>query len=196
MSLFDARYAEPAFAYGKAPNDFLREQAASIPGGPVLCLCEGQGRNAVFLAGLGHAVTAVDRSAVGLARARELASEAGVTIETVCADLDAYDLGVGWSGIVSVFAHLPPVLRRKVHRAVVDALHPGGLFLLEWYTPAQIGFGVGGPTDPTLCGTAADLRDELAGLEIVTLVERRRVVDEGAYHRGEAEVVQLVARRP
>lgn len=85
MSLFDARYAEPGFAYGKEPNDFVREQAPALPECPALCLCEGQGRNAVFLAGRGHAVTVVDRSAVGLTRARELASEAGVTPETVCA---------------------------------------------------------------------------------------------------------------
>src|SRR5208282_2622315 len=69
---WDARYAEPEFAYGTEPNDFLAQAAAAIPPGPVLSLAEGQGRNAVWLAGRGYAVEAVDASAVGLARAQEL----------------------------------------------------------------------------------------------------------------------------
>ena len=72
MTEWDARYADPEFAYGKEPNGFLASVAHRIPAGPVLCLAEGQGRNAVYLAALGHEVTAVDRSAVGLERAREL----------------------------------------------------------------------------------------------------------------------------
>ena len=71
-SFWDNRYAVDDFVFGTAPNEFLRECAERIPAGPVLCLGEGEGRNAVFLAGRGHAVTAVDQSTVGLAKAREL----------------------------------------------------------------------------------------------------------------------------
>lgn len=163
----------------------------------MLCLAEGQGRNAVFLAGLGHRVTAVDRSPVGLEGARRLAAERDVEVETVVADLADFDLGdARWDAIVSVFAHLPPELRRDVHARVVRALRPGGLFVLEAYTPRQLDYGTGGPPDPALLVTLEALRTELAGLDVEHGVEREREVVEGAKHTGLAHVVQFVARRP
>ena len=196
---WDARYAEDALAYGDAPNDFLVSVAGRLPeGGAVLCLAEGQGRNAVFLAERGHRVTAVDRSAVGLERARALADARGVEVETVAADLGDYDLGAGrWDAVVSVFAHTPPAVRRRVHAAVPAALRPGGAFVLEAYTPAQTARDTGGPgpgaEDVTM--TAAGLREELAGLDVEALRETEREVMEGAYHRGAAAVVQMLAWR-
>src|SRR6185312_10127913 len=99
--MWNERYSAPAFAYGTEPNDFLRSVADRIPPGPVLCLAEGQGRNAVYLASLGHDVLAVDQSAVGLTRARELAASRGVEISTEAADLETYRIEPSkWSGIV------------------------------------------------------------------------------------------------
>ncbi len=195
---WDARYAEPALAYGDAPNDFLASVAVRLPpGGRVLCLAEGQGRNAVFLAERGHHVTAVDRSAVGLERAQALADRRGVAIETVAADLADYDLGEHpWDAIVSVFAHTSAEVRRRLHRRVVAALRPGGAFVLEAYTPAQTERDTGGPSgaqaiDITM--TAAGLADELDGLDAEILAETEREVVEGPYHSGAAAVVQMLA---
>lgn len=135
-ALWNERYAEPFASYGTEPNDFLREVADRIPAGPVLCLAEGEGRNAVFLAGRGHSVTAVDLSDVGLRNARELAARHGVTIETVVADLATYDFGSArWAGIVSIWAHVPAAVRAGLHAACAWALRPGGVFVLEAYTP-------------------------------------------------------------
>ena len=194
---WDARYSEPGYAYGTAPNDFLRAMAGRIPPGPVLCLAEGEGRNAVFLAELGHAVTAVDASAVGLAKAASLARARAVGLETVHADLADFAIKEGaWAGIVSVFAHLPPALRARLHSAVVKGLRPGGVYLLEAYTPQQLAFGTGGPPDAELLMTADALRRELAGLELEICQEVERDVVEGRFHSGRAAVVQLLGRRP
>jgi SAM-dependent methyltransferase len=194
---WDARYSEPGYAYGTAPNDFLRAMAGRIPPGPVLCLAEGEGRNAVFLAELGHAVTAVDASAVGLAKAASLARARAVGLETVHADLADFTIREGaWAGIVSVFAHLPPALRARLHSAVVKGLRPGGVYLLEAYTPQQLAFGTGGPPDAELLMTADALRRELAGLELEICQEVERDVVEGRFHSGRAAVVQLLGRRP
>ena len=84
---WDARYAEPGFAYGDAPNDFLAAVAKQIPAGPVLTIGEGEGRNAMFLASLGDDVLAVDQSEVGLTKARRRAEERGLTVRTQAADL-------------------------------------------------------------------------------------------------------------
>lgn len=183
--------------YGEKPNAFVAEVASHIPPGPVLCLAEGEGRNAVFLASLGHAVTAVDQSEVGLAKARRLAAARGVAITTEVVDLATYRITPGaWSGIVATFAHLPPALRRAVHAAVVQGLAPGGVFILEAYTPAQLTFGTGGPKAVELLMTLAALHEELAGLEFLVGREVEREVQEGCGHSGRGAVVQVLARRP
>jgi len=194
---WERRYAEPAYAYGTEPNGFLVEIADRLPPGPVLCLAEGEGRNAVWLAGRGHEVTAVDASTVGIAKAEALARARGVNITTVATDLAVYTIEPGfWAGIVAIFAHLPPALRRAVHRAAAAGLAPGGVFVLEAFTPAQIAYGTGGPSQPELLYQLADLRDDLAGLEIVIGRELEREILEGVYHTGRSAVVQVLARRP
>jgi SAM-dependent methyltransferase len=194
---WDLRYGEPGYAYGKEPNAFLVEVAGRIPAGPVLTLAEGEGRNAVFLAGLGHDVVAVDSSAVGLAKAGALARERGVRLATHVADLADYPIEPRvWSGIVSIFAHFPRPLRSRLYGAVAGGLRPGGVLVVEAYTPRQLAFGTGGPRDAALLVTLADLRAELPGLEFVIGREIERDVTEGKYHGGRASVVQVLARRP
>lgn len=194
---WDERYGSGEYLFGTEPNAFLAEVAGRIPRGPVLCLSEGEGRNGVFLAGLGFEVTGVDISPVGLAKARALAAERGVAVTTVAADLEQFTIAPGaWSGIVSIFGHLPPAIRAPLHRRVVAGLAPGGVFVLEAYTPAQIGRGTGGPSDPAMTPTLAILKAELAGLDVEIGVERQREVVEGSGHTGLAEVVQVLARKP
>jgi SAM-dependent methyltransferase len=194
---WNARYSRDDYVYGLAPNDFVAAVADRIPPGPVLCLAEGEGRNAVWLAARGRAVTAVDQAQVALAKAQKLAAARGVTIETVAADLAAYRLAPGaWAGIVSIWLHLPPPLRRAVHAQVVQGLSPGGVFILEAYTPAQLAYDTGGPREAEVLMTAAQLRAELAGLEFEILRELERDVREGTAHTGRAAVVQVLARRP
>jgi SAM-dependent methyltransferase len=196
MTDWDARYAEPGWAFGTEPNDFLREQAHHVPPGRVLCLAEGQGRNAVWLAQQGYAVTAMDQSSTGLEKAQQLARERGVRIDTVCADLTTYDIEPGvWQGIVSIFAHVPAAVRRRIHTGVLAGLAPGGVLLLEAYRPQQIGRGTGGPPDEERLLNLERLRPELGTLDWLLARELDRDVLEGRCHTGAASVVQLVARR-
>lgn len=193
---WERRYTESTYAYGTEPNGFLVEVAGLIPPGPVLCLAEGEGRNAVWLAERGHAVTAVDASAAGLAKAAALAQSRAVLIETVAADLASYPITAGvWSGIVAIFAHLPPQLRRTVHGAAALGLAAGGVFVLEAFTPRQLEYGTGGPQKPDLLYSLHDLREDLAGLDLLIGREVERDVVEGRYHTGRAAVVQVLARR-
>ncbi len=195
--MWNQRYAEPGYAYGTEPNDFLREQASRIPTGRVLCLAEGEGRNAVYLAERGYQVLAVDASSVGIDKTRALAEQRGVQVEAVVSDLAEYRLGESaFEGIVSVWCHLPPQLRRELHRQVVVALKPGGILILEAYTPRQLGYGTGGPPNEALTMTLAALNTELAGLEFLVAREVEREIHEGKYHDGPSHVVQVVARRP
>lgn len=195
MTAWDERYAQDGWAFGTDPNDFLRQEAHRIPRGRVLCLGEGEGRNAVFLAEKGYEVVGVDRSQVGMDKAQALAQERGVFIETVVSSIEDFDLVEGeWQGIVSIFFHLPPELRKRVHLRVARGLAPGGILVLEAYTPKQLALGTGGPPHLERLPTLRDLEEELTGLEFLVARETEREVHEGRMHTGRGSVVQLVAK--
>ncbi len=196
-AMWDERYSSQDYAYGKEPNTFLAQHYKKISGKKVLCLAEGEGRNAVFLASQGYEVTAVDLSAVGLKKAQQLAAEKQVTLTCIQADLCTFQLDdTQWDGIVSIFCHLPKGARTRLHQQVAGALKRGGVFLLEAYSPRQVGFGTGGPQDTDMLVSIEDLTNELSGLELEHLQELEREVVEGKYHTGQASVVQAIAFKP
>ena len=202
---WDDRYRS-GWAYGKQPNAFLAAAAAThLAVAPlrVLSLGEGQGRNVVHLAAMGHECTAVDTSVVGLAKARCLAEQRGVAarVTTLVADLEEYEPGEGcWDVIVVIFCALPPPQRARLHRACTRALRPGGLVLIECFAPRQTelrvsGGGVPGP-EAALLVEWTTLAAELVGLEVVEGRQVDRRLSEGGFHRGAAALSQLVARKP
>ena len=192
--MWDERYSVDEYAYGKTPNQFLADNYGVIPKGNVLSLAEGEGRNAVFLAKQGYAVTAVDASQVGLQKAKQLADENGVSINLVHADLGDFDLGEdSWDGIISIFFPLPSALRKALHKKVVAGLRTDGVFLAEAYTPNQLKHGTGGGSSIDTMQTKDSLRLELEGLTFKHLIELERDVVEGIYHTGLGAVVQAIA---
>lgn len=195
--MWDERYSGESYAYGTEPNVFLTDYAEKLPVGELLCLGEGEGRNAVYLAGLGHNVTAVDLSSVGLAKAERLAEKSGVRIRTVHEDLSQFDIEPeSWDAIVSIFCHLPAEVRKDLHRRVLTGLRHNGVLLLEAYTPEQIEYGTGGPPAVEMMMTLAELEEEFPGMEWLRAVELVRDVREGDFHVGPGAVVQLVGRKP
>lgn len=197
-AFWNARYAGEDYAYGTEPNDFLVEQAALLPVGlPVLCLADGEGRNGVWLARRGFDVTSVDVAQQGLDKAQALAKRAGVPLRTIRADVTRHELGENrWGAIVSIFLHLPRRARAALLGRCVRALAPGGVFVFEAYGRRQPEYGTGGPPEPELLADLDDVVGELAGLEIVRRFDGVRAVHEGRHHKGDAHVVQVVARKP
>lgn len=195
---WNARYAETPGMFGSAPNVFLTEQAQRLrPGMRALALGDGEGRNGVWLAGQGCVVTALDWSATGMARAAELAAARGVALECVVADATAWDWPAAEFDLVAwIFVHLPPTDRAAVAAGVRRALRPGGLLLLECFSPAQEGRRSGGPRLPELLFTRAIIEQAFAGFEVLALLEGAVCLDEGPRHQGLAEVVRAVLRAP
>ena len=194
---WEERYGADDYVFGVEPNDFLREQVASLDPGDALCIAEGEGRNAVHLATLGWNVESFDLTEAGVRKTTALAGSRGVEVMARVADAADFDLGVErWDLIVSIFAHMPPPVRRDLHRRVVAALRPDGRFVLEAYRPEQLGRGTGGPPVAELMMSLDALRSELEGLEFEIAIETERSVVEGTGHTGDACVVQIVARRP
>lgn len=194
---WDQRYSQSIFVYGVEPNDFLAANEVFLgKSGSALCLAEGQGRNAVWLAKRGYTATAVDFSAPGLKTASALASEHGVAIETVLSDLADYKIEpASWDVIVAIWCHLPSAIRQPLYQRAVSGLKPDGLFILESYSPDQIPRGTGGPKDPDMLAGVDELQTELAGLEFLIARELERDIREGTLHNGVSSVVQILGRK-
>jgi SAM-dependent methyltransferase len=191
--MWNERYGKPEYAFGTKPNDFLVSVASQIPQGRILCLGEGEGRNAVYLASLGYEVVAVDQSEVGLAKAEKLAAQQGVQIQTIVADLAELIIEPNtWQGVVSIFCHLPSALWRQVHSAAIVGLTSGGMLVLELYTPRQLEFKTGGPNNVDMLVSLETVKSKLTELHWKIAREVDREVLEGAYHTGLAAVVQIL----
>ncbi len=201
-AFWDQRYAEPGFAFGEKPNEWLAAQRDRLkPGMVALVPGDGEGRNGVYLAELGLKVTTVDASQVGVQKAQTLAAKRGVTIDAQAADLTAWH----WPNasvdlVASIYLHWPSSLRPQMHRHMIAALKPGGFIVLEAYTPRQLlqraKGSVGGPTDKDMLFEPSALRQDFASMEIIHLEEVDVALEEGNRHTGPSSIVRLLARRP
>jgi SAM-dependent methyltransferase len=194
-SFWNKRYAGEHFVYGTEPNSFLAEHCDLLTG-PVLSLSEGEGRNAVFLASRGLDVLGVDISGVALEKAGKLAQSRGVKIRTAIADLASYEPEENHYGsVVSISAHLPGAIRKRLYPLIERSLRPGGVIVLEAYSENQLSRNTGGPKDVDLLMTVEKIRREFPNLEPLLLREVERDVSEGEGHTGLASVIQFVGKR-
>ena len=197
-STWNRRFQAPGFLFGTEPNVWLRAQAHRWkPGQRVLCAADGEGRNSVWLARQGLRVDAFDIAEAGVAKARGLAADAGVTVNFAVCDGDA----VVWpeavyDGVAAIFVQFAdPALRTRLFQRMVASLKPGGVLILQGYTPRQLDYRTGGPPILSHLYTADLLRTAFAGLSIVTLDDYEADVQEGTGHSGRSALIGLVARR-
>jgi SAM-dependent methyltransferase len=205
-NFWNERYSESGWAYGVEPNDFLKEQVLSVfgegggKGKKALCLGEGEGRNAAFLAENGFETFAIDISSVGLKKLETLAASKGLSINTEVADLNDYQFAKNgkWDLVISIWVPLPPPLRVKVHENICKCINTEGVFIFEGYSPQNIGRGTGGPQTPELCVTFADIVKDFSTLDKRVAQEVERDVVEGKYHSAQQKsaVVQYVGCQP
>lgn len=197
MNFWDQMFAAEGYKYGTTPNAFLQSEAHRIvPRSTVLVPGDGEGRNSVWLAQQGHQVTALDASAVGLQKARALAHERGVQIQTVLADLADWQASTFFDAVALTYVHLPPCLRPQAHRRLAQALRPGGVLVLEAFHPMQLGRTSGGPKQVEMLYTLEMLRADFRGLLEAQLAEEcESMLDEGPGHQGAAMVTRYVGVR-
>lgn len=196
---WDRRFSADGFLFGTAPNRWLADHAdAWSPGQRVLCVADGEGRNSVWLAQRGLRVDAFDVSAVGVAKARSFAAEAGVDVRFDVADVDGYAWPVdAFDGIAAIFIQFAdPALRERLFARMVASLRPGGVLVLQGYTPKQLDYRTGGPGVAAHLYTEALLREAFAALDILELREYEDELEEGTGHCGRSALIGLVARKP
>ncbi|MBI3480772.1 MAG: class I SAM-dependent methyltransferase [Nitrosomonadales bacterium] len=198
-NIWDERYASEEYLFGTEPNAFLLSQRNLLKPGKRSCLAlaDGEGRNGVWLAQQGLQVHAVDASPVALDKAQKLAAKRGVELVFELTDLahwqwreKQYDVVVG---IFIQFA--PPALRQQMFDGIKRTLKPGGLLMLQGYTPRQLEYKTGGPSMAENLYTEALLRDAFGDMEILHLREHDDVIHEGAGHSGMSALIDLVARK-
>ncbi|WP_200885681.1 SAM-dependent methyltransferase [Mycobacterium kyorinense] len=112
---WDARYGEGELLWGVEPNTFVAAEMADAMPGRALDLACGEGRNAIWLASCGWRVTGIDFSAVGLQRAAQLASRAGVAdrVSFQVVDVVTDPLPPGpFDAVIVAYLHLTEEARR------------------------------------------------------------------------------------
>ncbi|MEM7693663.1 MAG: enoyl-CoA hydratase-related protein [Pseudomonadota bacterium] len=195
-AFWDARYAGDEAAFGTAPNAFLAAVAPTLPKGRALAAADGQGRNALFLAGLGYETEMVDLSPVAVAQARASAEAAGLSLTATAGSLADVPLSGPYDLITLIYCHLPPDLRRPIHARLAEVLASGGMLVVEAFAPKQLELkkvhNSGGPSDPALLVGPEGLAEEFAGLTPTHLETTEVELDEGRFHQGRAAVVRAI----
>ena len=201
---WSGRYAAAGedYLFGTAPNKFLKRQSVRLhPGMQALSLADGEGRNSVWLAEQGAVVTAVELSGVALDKAQRLAELKQVQVNFVRADILQWDWPVNAFDIVAgIFIQFTaPLERRSMFERIGAALKPGGLLLLQGYTPKQLEYRTGGPSAVENLYTEDLLREAFANMEILELLEHDDVLEEGSGahrgHWGRSALIDLVVRK-
>ena len=197
-STWNQRYQGDDYLFGTEPNAYLRANAAHWqPGSRLLCVADGEGRNSVWLAARGLLVDAFDISEVGVAKARKLAAATGVSVEFSVAGCESFAWPTEtYDGVVAVFVQFAdPTMRERLFANIVRSLKVGGVLVLLGYTPKQLEYKTGGPSQLSHLYTEEMLSAAFASTQILELRVFEADLAEGARHRGRSALVGLVARR-
>lgn len=189
---WDERYATDAFAYGTAPNAFLKSKISSQVqrGAKALCLADGEARNGTYLAQLGYEVTSLDFSPVAKQKALTLAKMRSVSLRYELTDLNTYQLeNEQWDLIVSIFYQPLPEVRQRHYQHVFSSLKAGGLFILEAKASLDEKERIRYPG-------IEELSRELQPMEVIFSLESDQQMNEGAYHQGLQRTAQILAKKP
>lgn len=177
QQMWDERHAARDPIESHDPDPTLASLVRDLPPGRALDLASGDGRNAIWLANHGWDVTAVDFSAVALERARRSAIDAGVEVDWLLRDLlDWRPEAVSYQLVVVMFLHLPGDERRVIYAAAAKAVAAGGLLLVVGHDRSNIASGAGGPQDPEVLFTPAEIAADLVDFTVETATQVRRRV--------------------
>ncbi|WP_442591674.1 class I SAM-dependent methyltransferase [Pedobacter sp. AW31-3R] len=201
LNRWEERYSGEAFAYGTAPNHYLKEQLTKISQGKILFAAEGEGRNAVFAASLGWEVAAFDISTEGKNKAMKLAEARGVEIDYRVGELETLGFAKEQFDVIAlIYAHFPAAIKSLCHQALDKYLRKGGIIIFEAFSKKHIDYlsrneNVGGPKDIASLFSMEELEADFSGYEFQELMETEVELSEGLYHNGLGSVIRCIARK-
>ena len=196
---WNERFDKKEFIFGKEPNEYLVEQASRYlnPKSSVLCIADGEGRNGVWLAKQGMRVTGFDVSDIALSKANQFSKENQVNIQYSLCDTDGFDWQANsYDAVIGIFIQFAdPEMRARIFKQVHQTLKPGGLFILQGYTPKQLEYRTGGPSLIEHLYTEEMIRELSQGLEILNMQCYEKELSEGARHTGMSALLGMVAKK-
>lgn len=198
---WDDRYSNEEFAYGKEPNNYLKEQLEKLKAAKILFPAEGEGRNAVFAARSGWTVSAFDISAEGRNKAIRLAEMNNVTIDYQVGELEELNYNEGqFDAIALIYAHFPALIKSSIHQQLDKYLRRGGVIIFEAFSKKHLEYlakndKVGGPRDVESLFSIEEIQADFPDYEIIELEEKEIELNEGIFHNGAGSVIRFVGRK-
>lgn len=170
---WDERYRANPEIWSGNPNAALVAEATDLQPGTALDAGAGEGGDAFWLAARGWKVTAADISSVAIERAAKRASERGLAITWLHADLAKNPAPGTYDLVTAHFLHVPKAEQQSLFRHLAAAVEPGGTLLVVGH----------------------DLSD-MAKMPRPDLVEYGWTVEEVAAALGEGWTVEAAEGRP
>ena len=198
---WDDRYSQEQFAYGEAPNNFIKEQLPLLTPGKILFPAEGEGRNAVYAAQLGWNVSAFDFSFKGKERAKQLAASKQVSIDyRVCSFMEEDYQPAEFDALGLTFVHFTPNIKSAMHQRLNSYLKPGGHIVFEAFSKEHRELNkenpaVGGPPDAEMMYSLEEIEHDFANYEVLLLEKKLTHLEEGFGHVGESSVIRFVGKK-
>lgn len=198
---WDARYSEGGFAYGKEPNVFFKEWLPKLEAGTILMPADGEGRNGVFAAMKGWAVTSLDLSEEGKTKALTLAKEQGVELNYLVGDLAALSFDkASFDAIGLIYAHFGADNKSALHEQLDKYLKVGGHVIFEAFSKKHLELRkqnpkVGGPNNIDTLFSKEEIRNDFKNYEVLLLEEQEIELNEGKYHIGKGSVIRFVGKK-
>ena len=192
---WNSKFSQEEFLYGKKPNTFLASKIKLLKKeSELLCLGEGEGRNAIFFAKRGFKVSAFDASDIGLAKLDKKAQAEKLDIKTVCLDLNEWKRDKKYDVIVASYLHMYKDERIKLFEKIEDSLNPNAYFIGEFFSKKQLNFKSGGPKDEDLLYNVDDFNKNFLYCD-KEVSEQEVILDEGKGHQGDASVIRVIIQK-
>lgn len=198
---WNERYSSSEFAYGEQPNQYFKEQLEKLPVGKILFPAEGEGRNAVFAAKLGWAVSSFDISVEGQKKALQLAKRNSVTIDYQVGELETLNYTNGQFDVIAlIYAHFPADIKSHLHKTLDNYLRKGGTVIFEAFSKRHLDYlakneSVGGPKDIGSLFSVEEIQADFSNYDVIEVEETEIELQEGLYHNGQGSVIRFVGRK-
>jgi len=196
---WNERFDKAEFIFGKEPNEYLVKQANQFlkPADKVLCIADGEGRNGVWLAKQGMQVVGFDASDIALAKANQFAKDNQVVVEYSFSDTDSFAWHANtYDAVIGIFIQFAdPQMRERIFQKTYEALKPGGILILQGYTPKQLEYKTGGPSLIDHLYTEELIRELTSEFKILELCSYEQELSEGPRHTGMSALLGLVAKK-
>jgi len=198
QAFWNEKFQTKNFIYGEAPNNFIKENTdLLLTTNNILCLAEGEGRNAIYLADKGLNVEALDISDIALLKLRRRAKEHYVFIKTRHTLFEYWEPEQCYDAVVCTYFQLPKQNQKMLFEKALMALNPNGYFIAELFSESQIHFSSGGPKNIALLYDLNDILDTVKVLpyKIHKLAQEVVVLNEGDRHVGRASVIRILLQK-